>query len=410
MARRARITRVGIALVCLTVLASCSSGGTGKANPAGSGTHASSKAPTATTPTEATTRSSTVWVCRPGQTPNPCAGDLTTTKRSPDGTEQVVPTKVAKAPPIDCFYVYPTVSEQTTRNANLHVDAAIRGVAQSQAAPFSSVCRVFAPVYPQMTLKSITGSMDDQKAAAKVAYDGLLHAWDDYLTHDNDGRGFVLIGHSQGSGILIRLIHDRIDTNPALRKRLVSAVLLGGNVIVPQGKDVGGSFTHVPACRKVSQIHCVIAFSTFTQTPPQNSFFGRPSGRFTDAFGVSARISNPEVLCTNPASLRGGSAPLQSLVPSTPGSGAVGGLAAAGFAGVSLTAPTPWVELDGFYTAACVATDGADVLDVTPVGNTPVPAAVPDAGWGLHIIEVNLTLGNLVAAVDRQAATYRQGS
>ena len=82
-----------------------------------------------------------------------------------------------------------------------------------------------------------------------MAYDSLLAGWKDYLAHDNDGRPIIFIGHSQGAAMLIRLLHNEIDPNPRLRKLMVSAILLGGNVTVPVGRDVGGSFTHIPHLR-----------------------------------------------------------------------------------------------------------------------------------------------------------------
>jgi len=53
-------------------------------------------------------------------------------------------------------------------------------------------------------------------------------------------------------------------------------VLLGGNVLVREGGDRGGDFQHLRACRSRAQLGCVIAFSTFNETPPNPSRFGRP--------------------------------------------------------------------------------------------------------------------------------------
>ena len=108
--------------------------------------------------------SPTVWLCRPGLANNPCESDLTTTEIEPDGSQKVVPRR-AKRPPVDCFYVYPSVSAQPTLNANLDVDPELTAVAEAQASRFSQACRVFAPVYPQLTVVA-TGATGDQSAAA----------------------------------------------------------------------------------------------------------------------------------------------------------------------------------------------------------------------------------------------------
>ena len=86
-------------------------------------------------------------------------------------------------------------------------------------------------------------------AALDLAYGDVLSAWQDYMAHYNNGRGVVLIGHSQGTMMLIRLVTSEIDPNPSVRARLVSALLIGGNVKVAVGQDVGGDFQNVPACR-----------------------------------------------------------------------------------------------------------------------------------------------------------------
>ena len=77
-------------------------------------------------------------------------------------------------------------------NADLSVDPELIGVAESQAARFSQTCRVFAPVYRQLTVGA-TGSASGQSADARaVAYDSVLSAWRDYLAHDNKGRASII--------------------------------------------------------------------------------------------------------------------------------------------------------------------------------------------------------------------------
>ena len=73
----------------------------------------------------ATAKSGTVWLCRPGLKPDPCKEDRTTTVVSYAGTtrhEAIQKPAKAGPPPVDCFYVYPTVSSQFTQNANLEID------------------------------------------------------------------------------------------------------------------------------------------------------------------------------------------------------------------------------------------------------------------------------------------------
>jgi len=71
---------------------------------------------------DATASAAIVWLCRPGLAHNPCLSSMTTTAIDAHGHRTVQRSRPAAQPAIDCFYVYPTVSLQSTTNANLHVD------------------------------------------------------------------------------------------------------------------------------------------------------------------------------------------------------------------------------------------------------------------------------------------------
>ena len=345
----------------------------------------------------------TTWLCKPGLSPNPCVGSLQTTVTDSSGASHVENPRNAKKPPIDCFYVYPTVSDDKTTNSDLSIDPEVIAIAQFQAARFSQRCRVFAPMYRQLTLQAIFGSTPPI-AAVELAYSDVLAAWKLYLRKFNHGRGVVLIGHSQGSGMLEQLIRKKIDRSRAARSRLVSAVLLGGNVTVKQGSVVGGLFRNVPGCRSARQTGCVIAFSTFNQTPPDNAVFGKP-GAVSDFFGQSGR-TDLQVLCTNPAALRGGSAPLHTLAPTIPFPGTLGVGVTILYNGMPPTAPTPWVEPQDHYTGQCVQSNGANVLMISPIAGARQLTPVPDPTWGLHLADGNIALGNLIDDVGAETKAY----
>jgi len=345
----------------------------------------------------------TTWLCKPGANPNPCFGSLQTTVIDSSGQSHVETPKNAKKPPIDCFYVYPTVSDDKTTNSDLSIDPEEIAIAHFQAARFSQRCRVFAPMYRQLTLQAIFGAAPPT-AAIELAYSDVLAAWKEYLRKFNHGRGVVLIGHSQGSGMLEQLIRQKIDRSKKARSRLVSAILLGGNVTVRQGSNVGGVFKSVPGCRSARQTGCVIAFSTFNQTPPDNAVFGKP-GAVSDFFGQSGR-TDLKVLCTNPAALRGGSAPLETLAPTIPFPGTLGVGVSILYNGSPPTAPTPWVTPQDHYTGQCVESNGANVLMISPIGAARTLTPVPDATWGLHLADGNIALGNLVDDVRAETKAY----
>jgi hypothetical protein len=349
----------------------------------------------AATRTTAYTASKTVWLCRPGQADDPCTSDLSSTTVTANGSTQEVAASASTSSKFDCFYVYPTVSAQTTPNANLEVEGTETVTAEVQASRFSQVCRVWAPMYRQRTVASLD---KNQPGANQVAYASLLAGWKDYLAHDNDGRPIIFIGHSQGAAVLIRLLQNQIDPNPQLRKLMVSAILLGGNVTVPVGRDVGGSFTHIPTCRAATATGCVIAYSSFGAPPPADTLFGRP-GTGVSSLSDQTASSGLRVACVNPVTFSASSGSLLPYFLS----------ATSAVPGVKVS--TPWVSFPGLYAARCETIGGATTLQVTPTGvpGDPRPTVTASLGpaWGYHVDDVNLALGNLVSDVAREEAALR---
>ena len=346
----------------------------------------------------------TVWLCKPGVKPDPCKGSLKTTVVDSDGSSHVETARNARRPRIDCFYVYPTVSEQPTSNANKHVDPQQTAIAKYQAARYSETCRVFAPVYRQLTLSAINTTDGVSQKSVKKAYGDVLEAWRDYLRRYNHGRGVVLVGHSQGTGMLTKLLRSEIERHRTQRKLLVSALLMGGNVTVRKGDDVGGSFRRTPVCHSEEQTGCVVAFSTFGETPPDGTFFGTPEGALSDSQGIDP--SKLKVVCTNPAAIGGGSGKLDTLARGEPFPGILGLGLQVLYGGPQPTAATPWLSPQDHYSGRCVRWNQANVLMLSPIDGARTLHASPTPEWGLHLVDANIGLGNLVDLVESQEAAY----
>jgi Protein of unknown function (DUF3089) len=340
------------------------------------------------------------WLCRPGLAGSPCTGDQRTTYVKPDGASHVSAPKPLKPPPVDCFYVYPTVSNQPTQNATQTDDPEIRSIAKYQAQRFSQRCRVYVPLYRQATAAAVAlATRTHDTTAYTVAFGDVLEAWRSYLKHDNHGRGFVLIGHSQGSRMLRALIRREIDPKKAVRRRLVSAIIPGANANV-------ADFEHVPPCTAKAQLGCVIAYHTFNETPPDDSRFGR-----TDTDPVGGALGLPhgkrlKVLCTDPAKLAG-TAELKSLTPTEPfAPGVILALMLKLYGGTPPTADTPWLQPQDHYKGRCVTSNGSTVLMLSPVADARHLEPSPDDTWGTHIVDVNLALGDLMRIVQAQARAW----
>lgn len=352
------------------------------------------------------------WLCRPDRRDACSTPGLDVTDVAPDGSLTVTPVARAAAAAADCFYVYPTLSQDAGGNSDMIANDEERRVVEAQFARFGSVCRTFAPLYRQSTLSWLRSNLTGKPIPVdmELRYTDVRDAWRDYLARDNGGRPFVLVGHSQGSGLLKRLIAEEIEGKP-IAKQMLSAMLPGHNIVVPAGRDVGGDFKATPLCRKPGQTGCVIAWASFRESapPPGNSRYGRPP-----APGM-------EIACTNPAGLAGGLVPLAARFPAV----SVGSDLIAGntrWTSDNRPIATPTVALPGLFSGQCQIINGAHILSVR-INSDPADARIDDPGgdvrfgpviardWGLHLIDVNLVMQDMVNLVPQQLATWqaRQG-
>ncbi|MCP4435158.1 MAG: DUF3089 domain-containing protein [Actinomycetia bacterium] len=335
-----------------------------------------------------------VWLCHPDKDGDSCDIDLDSTLIAPDGTQSVEPFEPATDPPIDCIYYYPTISTDPGANSDLDPGESEIGITQNQAARFAEVCNVYAPVYRQTPLTAMFSGIearesgtattlpaDDPANPRNIAYGDVRDSFMHYLATKNEGRPFVLMGHSQGAGHLNRLISEEIDGNDELRDQMLSALLIGSSVTVDGGDN--DSFENVAGCSSPNETNCVISYATFyeAEPPPDNSFFGRP------------RDGGGRALCNNPAALSGGAANLSSYFE-------------AGHAPDSPAVGTPWVHYTELLEGECVSNEDFDWLQVTP---STAPGLPQELGgrltpeWGTHLADVNFTIGDLIEVVRTQS-------
>lgn len=357
-----------------------------------------------------------LWLCRPDLQDNRCKVDLDATVIAPSGRmtlERYVP---AKDPKIDCFFVYPTVSNDAGWISDFSPDAAEWDDLKVQFARFGSVCRQFAPLYRQGTLRRLRAAaggpapVGPQPPPGLGGYSDVVEAWNWYLAHENKGpdnrrRGVVLIGHSQGTVMLTRLIAEEIEGKP-VQRQLVSALLMGGLVMVPPGKDVGGTFKSVPLCHAATQVGCVISYVTFRDRvpPPERSRFGKARDGFRAA-------------CVNPANLAGGKGEPESYFITKGFLNGSGGDIPPEWVRPMRPIGTFFVKTPGLVSTECVRNGDFDylALHVNAVPTDPrtdelggqiIRRTGVDTSWGLHLLDVDHSIGTLIRIAGKQGETY----
>jgi hypothetical protein len=345
------------------------------------------------------------WLCLPGRG-DVCSTPLPTTALNPNGYGSTGRSTVAKDPPLDCFYVYPTVSRDEGLNSDLNVDNSERGAAKVQFARFAGVCRTYAPIYRQMTLGAVaafaTGA--DIAKPAMLAYADVANAWRAYLAKYNKGRPFVLIGHSQGSLMLQQIIKNEIEGKP-IAKQMKLAILPGYNLFVPVGKRAGGTLKSTPVCASPNEIGCVMTWVSFREknAPPQGAIFGRAGPGMT-------------VACTNPA--RPGSTAWEPLDSYWNGNWSLpvpGGPIQWSSEGAP---PTEFLRTEGLVSAKCVNDGPLGYLSIR-VNADPndkrtdrvygevgmLGMFIP--GWGMHLADVAEAQGDMIRRVEEISARSR---
>jgi hypothetical protein len=341
------------------------------------------------------------WLCLPGRA-DACAQDLTASVVQADGMVSKESFKPTDKPLVDCFYVYPTVSNDPGGNSDMTPNIEEQAVAYVQFARFTAVCRPFAPMYRQITLGALRAFMSGAPIPAdrQLAYDDVRDAWNWYLKNENKGRGVILIGHSQGSGVLRRLIENEIDGKPA-QKLMVSAILLGANVPVDDKTGLWGS---IPTCKTAAQTGCLISYVSFRadSPPPPSSRFGK------------ADVAGSTAACVNPGVLAGDKGLLRPYFTTRASAGAAN--ATTDWA-KGKTIDTHFVSTPGLVSAECVNNDGFSYLAVTVHGDPADPRTDTIAGdvvvvgqiqkdWGLHLIDSNLGMGDLIDITGQQARAW----
>ena len=184
------------------------------------------------------------------------------------------------------------------------------------------------------------------------------------------------------------------------------AILPGFNVMVPQGKLVGGDFKKTPLCSKPGETGCVIAWTSFRENnvPPAGAIFG------------IATQPGMTVACVNPARAGAkGWVPLDSYWAASSGYPIPGGPITWSTEGKP---PTPWLRVDGLNSGECVnegqrgyfsVRTNADPKDkrTDRVGGEVGVGGLFIPGWGMHLADMPLVQGDLIRLVGEIGAARR---
>lgn len=134
---------------------------------------------------------------------------------------------------VDVFFVYPTLFGGTgILNMDIEDDNMrdlVQAVLPKQASVFSNNCNIYAPYYRQMAMDGLSMDPQEQNRYFSIGLADIEKAFDYYIDNLNNGRPFILAGHSQGSMVLVQLMKDRFN-KPELMSKLVASYIIGYSV------------------------------------------------------------------------------------------------------------------------------------------------------------------------------------
>ncbi len=146
---------------------------------------------------------------------------------------------VSNDKPVDVFYLYPTSWQKTESSEpnicdidNPMMLAASNNAYSRQATAFEPVGNIYAPYYRQADAAYTLGLPleEQEEVIGGIPKTDAFAAFDYYIQHYNNGRPFILAGHSQGSNVLVYLLSEYMKDNPEVYSRMVAAYVIGYSV------------------------------------------------------------------------------------------------------------------------------------------------------------------------------------
>jgi hypothetical protein len=257
------------------------------------------------------------------------------------------------------------------------------------------------PLYRQVTLGTYLrggGAPAAREPYMAVAESDVVDAFLHYMGQWNAGHKIVLLGHSQGAEMAIRILKRFFDNDPLMRDKLLLAMPIGGDVEVAKGRTAGGTFSHLPVCTQPLETACVVAYRSYA------------AGGQVKADRYKPAPGN-ETVCVNPAELVKGGPRLFSRAFLPVGQGVRSMLR-----GVD-NVTTPFVMLRDFYEGHCVdGPDGFRFLVIAPAPTLEDKRVSPvdfsdrrlHTVLGLHVLDFQFAQGDLIDLVAQRAAVLEK--
>jgi len=204
---------------------------------------------------------------------------------------------IAQIPEADVFFIYPTTYFGQTWNAPLDDEEANRIVDETTlknvASSFNLAGQIYAPKYRQATFGSFFDDTGQGDIAIERARQDVYAAFDHYINNINNGRPFVLAGHSQGALHALFLLRDRISGTD-IADRMIAAYAIGWAISI---KEDLGALSDISGCESATDTKCVISYQSIGIDGDPELF----AELYEKSIGLTGEPKRrSKMLCTNP--------------------------------------------------------------------------------------------------------------
>lgn len=139
---------------------------------------------------------------------------------------------------VDTIYLYPSaygingeVDEDIADIDDVNMRLMAIYYASSQASIFEESTNLYAPYYRQLTVNSLVDMIEESPESLQyIASQDIYNMLDYYFENCNEGRPFILAGHSQGSVWLTVVLENYMKEHPEYYERMVAAYVIGYSV------------------------------------------------------------------------------------------------------------------------------------------------------------------------------------
>ena len=172
---------------------------------------------------------------------------------------------------VDIFYLYPTAwyKEDDSEPNYCAIDNRIMLIGSQQAfdrqaTAFETVGNIYAPYYRQALANYTLSLPEDErwKAIEKIPARDVKAAFDYYIKNFNNGRPFILVGHSQGAMTTVFLLKDYMADNPDVYQRMICAYVIG----YPVTSEFIAANSHLKFAQGADDVGVIISFNTQSPT------------------------------------------------------------------------------------------------------------------------------------------------